>query len=193
MGLRLMAKCSKKYLDLVRTRTGLTPEKPWTSILGINLPSMFEYEEWKSLAEELTEAAHRQFVYLGDLEARTSDGTHHPHWNRLLGESQIVQQQTEALPSALLSAFDPTEMSWKEDVEQAITASVDAACLLEKVDEAIDSYGVPVPSPGVTPKAPAQKPDRDGIGVLGMIGVLALAGAGVYGVIRYTRKEDKVE
>lgn len=185
-----MPKCSKKYMALVVTRTGLTPEKPWTSILGINLPSVFEYEEWQLLAEELANEAWRHYVVLGDTETRASGGGHYPHWNRLREEANTMWAQFEELPKGPLVSFDITSISFKDDVEAAIKASVDAVCFMEKVDSAIVEYGVPVPEAGVTPKPPGKEPSREGIGLLGTVGVIAIAGAAVWGVVKYTSRNQ---
>lgn len=188
-----MARCGKKYMSMVVTQSGLTPEKPWRSFLGINTPSIFEYDEWKVLALELSAAAHKQFRYLGEIEARVSDGAHHPHWNRLLEESNSIQERAGELPDLIGLHFDPTDpgLSHKNEVNDAVSVAVDSVCFLEKVDLAIDAYGVEVPTPGVTPKSPPEKTDREGMGFLGTVGVLAIAGGVVYGVVKYTNREEE--
>jgi hypothetical protein len=178
-------------MDLVVTQSGLTPEKPWRSLLGISTPSPLEYDEWKVKADDLVSAARKQFYYLGDVESRTSKGTHHPHWNALIDEFNEIQARAEELPGLIGLLFDPTDpgLSHKNEVNDAVAVAVDAACFIEKVDLAIDAYGIEVPKPGVTPTAPALPPDKEGIGVLGFIGALTIAGGVLYGVVKYTQKD----
>ena len=143
-----MAECSKPYLEIVKTRTGLTPENPWRSKLGISMPSPIEYEEWHALALELTEAMYRHFVVLGDIETRK--GTF-PKWNEFVEESNSVRAAASDLPSAWGTLLQP-DFSWIPDVERAISVATRAACLMEKIDAALIEYGSELPWSGVTPK-----------------------------------------
>lgn len=153
-----MPECSKRYLDLVKTRTGLTPTEPWRSKLGVSMPSPVEYEEWHNLATELTEAAYRHFTVLGDIETRKSDGKHHPKWNEIVGDMNDLRAAEDSLPS-FLGALWSADASWLGDTERAIRVATQAACLMERVDLAIESYDAEVPWSGVTPKAD-DEPDK---------------------------------
>lgn len=189
-----MATCSPEYLALVRTRGGLTPEKPWSVFLGVDQPSSSEYSEWRALAVELSAEAHRRFAMLGDVELRLNetDPTHgFEQWNRYVkqigeGQPNSLPTRVDELPTSLVAVLDPTEMDLIPMTDRAIGLAVESACMLEELDRAIEGYGVTPPANGVSPKRAS---DSSGPGVLATIGFLTITGAAIGGAVWLSRRE----
>lgn len=197
----MAAACSKRYMDLVRTVGGLTPEFPWKPIAAGPFelradPSPNEYGEWADLAERLTKEMRYHLHVLGAIEelrfqAEPSRG--YPKWNEYFEQSNELVARANDLPGSVAILFQgdfSSIVSLKNGIAEATDISLEAVCLMEKVDNAIAAYGGKAPEIATTGH---KKPGGEGggIGLLGTIAVVAVGGVLVWGVVRYARRGDK--
>lgn len=186
-----MPKCSPEYMALVKTRTGLTPDKPWSSKFGINLPNVQEYEEWRVRAIELVEAVNEKVNFLADVKRARNDTESNERflqWKAVVNEMQSLRNRVDALGNpaeASAESLLDLDMFWTSDTDEAIKISVDAVCLMEIVDAQLRELGAE-PPPGVGSISPGGKPSSGG-SVVGTLVALAVAGGVIYGVVRLSR------
>jgi len=153
--------CSKKYMDLVVTVDGLTPDNP----AGL-VASNFDYSEWRELAGRLGIRAQIHLERLKELN-KSEESTERS--NQLIDEFNALVQQIDGLPSfwslqTTLSA-----------IGQAVSASTQAACLLEAIDKEIKAAGGTPPSEPVARKSATEVFDFASIVNVAIVAGLAYA------------------
>lgn len=197
--------CSKPYMDLVKTASGLTPDKPWRPLFGhFDLASTFEVLEWRDLAIKLRDDAFRRLYELGDVETAVLD-------KRKVGEAnypsyeamRAVYEPLNAKLNELREGIDPFDSStlrdaldtekWfrgsKDFISDLATLSTDIACLLEQIDSEIKKYGVtPRGLPKIVSGGPGKTDGGGGMGILGTAAVLAAGIGAVYLAIVLSRR-----
>lgn len=157
--------CGDRYLHLLVTAKGYTPENPWGAVLIIS-----DYGEWHDLAGKMVSAVNVHMATLQAVEAR--EGLPLPEFNRLSAEWSALLSHYDALPSFLLVVSESKTQRAKE-------VAIEAACVLEQIDAAIESYGEKppvVPGPGRAPKAPPEKTFWNVAGDFALVAGLVLGG-----------------
>lgn len=146
-----MALCGERYWSLLRTDGGHTPEKPYGT-WPFDDPGPIVYSEWRTLAQQLTDRVWTALERLGQIEEELGKGF--PEYNRLNDEAARVYNERNKLEHPLL-AFSPADWA-----PRAVQVSKDAVCVLEKIDEAIASYGklptTATPRGSAAPKLPGE-------------------------------------
>lgn len=177
-------------MALVKTASGHTPDRPWEPMLGIDFASTFDVIEWKDTAVRLRDLAFRKLYELGDVETaiagtRKAGEPTYPRYE----EMRALYEPLNAQVGGWDRLFDPFNFSsvfteeWvkgnKAMLADIANASVDLACLVERIDNEIQLYGVSPTSvvPPVTGGKGKTDPGADGMGILGTAAVLA-AGIG---------------
>jgi len=152
--------CGDRYKHLIVTSDGYTLD----NLYG-NFPFASDYTGWKIRAEQLVELANDAYLRLGDIEGAKGVAT---HWNAL-----------NPLQNNLIVHLDELEDDWHqitatqgtvEEINKAAQVAVEAVCLLDRANAAIESYDelptVPGEPPGTDPSipdiTPTPKDDRPG-------------------------------
>lgn len=127
--------CPSRYASLVRTRRGATPEDPW-----LESPTPLDHEAWRALAIDLADRMWASLVKLGEAEQGAGK---FPQWNALVPTATDVWNRSRHLPHTL----DATPA---EHAPLAVAVAQDAACMLERIDDALASYGrKPIAEPSI--------------------------------------------
>lgn len=196
--------CSKPYLDLVKTASGLTPDHPWEPLFGmVDVAGTGEVLEWRDLAIKLRDDAYRRLYELGDIETGLID-------QRKPGEAlypsyqamREVYEPLNAKLNELRQAIDPLDLrdaldpeKWfrgaKDFISDLSSLSVEIACEMETIDAEIKKYGI---TPRGLPKIVSGGPGKtdtgssSGMGILGTAAVLAAGIGAVYLAIVLSRR-----
>lgn len=157
--------CGDRYKHLLVTARGLTPEKPYTEILGEAVPSPYDVAQWQAVTKAMVDRAWTAHEKLGAIEQARGRG--------YVKYNAFVEQQ-----NALWKSWREHESFWfssaLDDVPALVRIGQDAACLLEEIDDAIVSYGE---KPTTTPGKPSAEGSRWGwIAGLAVVGGVLYAG-----------------
>lgn len=185
--------CSKEYMDRVRTISGLNPEHPWTrlEVLGMSLgsgPSPLECDEWQDLAKKLTNQMYDNFYMLGRIEDTKGE---YPKWNEIVDEARELWTAAQGSSGCFVGAIFSTEHATvidanKQQIDDAIEISKRAVCLTERIDNAILAYGFVAPKHMTI--GHTKPPGTGGMGVLGTLAVVGVAGALVVGAVMIAKR-----
>lgn len=197
-----MATCSQAWMDLVKTSSGLTPDRPWQPLFGhFDVASTFEVIEWRDLAMRLRDDAYRRLYELGDVETALKEQRKvgEPNYPSYEAMREIYEPLNAKLneirqamdPLDLHDAFDPEK--WfkgsKDFISELATLSVDLACVDEQIYNEIKRYGItPRGMPKIVTGGPGKTDTGGGMGILGTLAVLGAAGAGIYLAIVLSRR-----
>lgn len=192
-----MAECSKEYLALVKTVSGLTPDNPYAvqSFLGVkfDVPNPGAYSEWRQLARVMATKMYDHFVALGEVETtrvQKGEQTGFPQWNAHVDEVNRIYNEAHALPDSFEAIADTKW--WSDHIAEAEQVAIEAACEMERLDYAMLDYHVAPPG---LPTIPGAKPPSPGMGFLDtamVVGVVGVVGVAVFYAIRASRKSDAI-
>lgn len=137
-----------RYRYLVKTSTGLTPESPYTMVLGEAVPNPFDCFAWRTLAHQLVDKTWSAFVKMGELEDAEvkagrllwADST----WNGL--NDHVVGLYKKKDEEDLLCATPI------DGVPRAVDLALEAVALLDQIDAARERIK---PGSVAKPSAPA--------------------------------------
>lgn len=179
---------SKEYMALVKTSSGLTPERPYGK-LGVASPGA--YAEWRALAVDLSQRADERLTKLGDVEAsriaaRTQ--TKFVKYNEFGLGAQGLVGDAHDLPTAFENVGPETLAS---AISSASRLAVDAAGLIEQIDYSMIYYGTQPPS--LKMGLGADRPTNGGLGVLGTLGVFVVIGLATIGTIYVVKRSRTPE
>ncbi len=136
-----MPACGERYRYLLKTGSGLTPDSPYTKVLGEEVPNPYNYHEWKEAAELMWSRAWDALQRLGEIETKLGKGW--PKWNEVQPTYERTREAFDKLPNVMLVA--PIT-----GVPLAIKVAEDFACVLDMADTAIEGYGHKATSGGAT-------------------------------------------
>lgn len=197
-----MATCSQAWMDLVKTSSGLTPDKPWRPLFGqFDIASTFEVIEWRDLAIRLRDDAFRRLYELGDVETalkgqRKAGEANYPQYEAM----RAIYEPLNAKLNELRQAIDPLDLhdafdseKWfkgsKDFISELATLSTDLACVDEQIYNEIKRYGItPRGMPVIVSGGTGKTDTGGGLGILGTLAVLGAAGAGIYLAIVLSRR-----
>lgn len=170
-----MATCGARYAALLRTSLGTTPDDvAW----GSSGPDLVDSQAWGSLASALHDRVLAAWEGLAAVEAlRTKDAVL-PRWHELAPTVQAFVATWDALPSLWTSA--PAQR-----VPKLVDFCLEAACLLERIDDARAKLGAPPTVDKPEPLSAMMAPPKSDTG--GWLLGAALLGAVAYGIYRYER------
>lgn len=128
-----MAACGDAYAGMIKTSLGTTPSEPYYAIGKLTgIPSIEDWAAWRKLAEQLYKRAQEAFDHLGAVETRRGRGF--PKWN------SIVEPMNEAHKLEHdLGGFFTTSPA--DGIPQAMRLCEQSVCVLQLVDEALESLG----------------------------------------------------
>jgi hypothetical protein len=158
--------CGDRYLPLIVTHSGYTPENPF----GV-APTLADYNsEWHPLASKLAGAVSSHMAALHATELKQATGGT-PKFLDLADDWAAFLRRYEALPSMLI-VLNPVN---PQPIRKAIDVTLEAACMLEQIDDAIAAYGESPPELPTPGRAPAPKPPSlaDGFSTVVVVGAIA--------------------
>lgn len=198
-----MAECpSGRYLAEIVTPGGLTLERPTTDdsgMLGGLLDwsaSELKFADWDTLTKTLIGRLERSWLAFSRWP--TSPGM--PEYNGYVAELNSIRKRYSEIRKPWVndsSAVGTTGYTWgitlpeiafdaTEEIGALTAICVDAQCLRQRLDEALESAG----GNPVTPGATAHKPAAS-MGILGTIALVVGGGAVATGLIILARKVGK--
>lgn len=189
--------CGDRYRYLVKTTpSGLTPEEPFGKTwIDEEVKGPFDYHEWKVLADLLVDRAHKAHHKLGyDIEQkRVTAGKlawSDSKWEALRERNNDLIAAWEGLPNVMFAAPGTA-------VPEAVQVCLDAVCLLDLCNAAIEAYG------DQTEPLPAEKPAEDKGGKFGLgnklnvgdwinnVVAIGIIGAIAYGAYKLVSMESR--
>ncbi len=152
-----MAACPEgKYAALLKTPDGqwgvlggLTPEQPFTLV-----PNVFAMSEWFAIADRVItrgEAAFRAYSSFKAPEEWTAE--ENARWNQLKDEWYAVKERYDNVESPW-NILDWTHASAGSYITDLVNVSVDAACMWQQFDVALEGMGGKPPGPPDPDKLP---------------------------------------
>ena len=172
--------CGDRFRSMVVTSDGYTLDNPFGAV-GIY---PYDYYQWKDLARRFVEMADEHFAALGEYEE--TRGTY-PRWNEILPMKNGMSIDYKDLPSIVLTGW-----TGEAAISAAQEVIAQAACVMERSDDALIAYGQKAPVvPGLVPKP--REPRDDGsmpwwVGVLVGGGLTLAVGSYVYAKRRKRRE-----
>lgn len=167
--------CGDKYSHLVRTASGLTARRRYSGIIATE----YHYSDWHDAAMSLLAKVNRQWSLLRKAELEREAGT--PLSDELLAEGAAYSDATRDLPQPWDLTMTGSEMVNPEPrIDQAVDVMAMGACQIEKINEALEGLGLPVPEIG-----PKEQPKPPGIfESIQTVAMIALVGAAAYGIAK---------
>lgn len=162
-----MTACGARYAALLKTSLGTTPDDP---VWGIGPADPVDSVAWGTVAQTLYDRVQSAWATLGETESKRP-GTKFEQWNALVEPMNRLHEQWSGLPGLWTSA--PADR-----VPQLVAFSEQAACVLERIDDASERLGGKR-SPGTEPAKPLVP---NGIGGW-ILGLLVVGGVG-YAIYR---------
>lgn len=130
--------CGDRYRLEPAFMAATSPSEPWSKGRSWDdpwslSPGPIDYALWKSAAERATDRMYAAIEQLGAIEKELGRG--YAKWNELQPAAAEIFNRRNELPNALFTVDMPR---WAPDAVQIVR---DAACELEKIDDAIAAYG----------------------------------------------------
>lgn len=136
--------CGSKYVHLLVTEDGKTPDDPWTWFAG-----PIDYDEWYDVAYSVRREVFRRWNWILNIEDKLSKlddpqpAEVYPERDQLLFLLEDFQTKLEQLGHVMIEPVKNPEWTWEPAIRRAISTARDGTCVLEKLDEAANYYQRP--------------------------------------------------
>lgn len=159
----MSSQCGDSYRSLIVTVSGYTPKNPYGSFA---LP--YDYAEWLNLASNL---GIRAGTHLERLQSAQKTEEQTIRSNELVDRYNTLVAQIDAMPSVFWGGISGQNIT--TGISQGVDASLEAACVMEQIDQELSKLGLTPP-----PEAGGGKSARKGnaLNTAVLLGGLGLAG-----------------